>query len=180
MGENDKLLICIALILLITIVWTILIGIIYKIAEKNATTTKKRIIYDDDDDEEYDNYKEDDEYLIEESLYENVPETKKTVKVASSKTTATKTLKNTNKKKTTKKSTTLNSNKETYVAVRIARAKEDTIYLVPKNTIFQKGDKIKINVDNEIKNATVTKGNYRREKYKSKNVELLDLILEKK
>ena len=178
MGENDKLLICIALILLITIVWTILIGIIYKIAEKNARVSKKRIVYDEDEDEE-DNDEEDDEYLIEENLYESVPETKKTVKVASSKTNITKSVKKTNNNKT-KRTTVLNPNKETYIAVRIAREKEDTVYLVPKNTTFQKGDKIKINVDNEIKNATVTRGNYRREKYKSKKVELLDFILEKK
>jgi hypothetical protein len=60
-GENitgtDKLLICLALILLLTIVWTILIGILYKMNErKYRRVEKKKIIdddYDIDDDDEY-------------------------------------------------------------------------------------------------------------------------------
>ena len=46
----DKLLICLALILLITIVWTIMIGVLYKMNEMKYSP-KKRIVYEEDDDE---------------------------------------------------------------------------------------------------------------------------------
>ena len=172
MGENDKLLICIALILLITIVWTILIGIIYKLAERNSTIVSKKKIYvedDEDDEDDYSNYleKKEDEY--------------ETVKVVETKTKTSpkkKTKSNSSKTKTITK--VVNTDKETYVRVRFARAKEDTIYMIPKNTIFDEGDKIKINVDGEIKNATVTKGNYRRDRYKNKDIEVTNLVLEKR
>ena len=36
----DKLLICLAIILFLTIVWTILIGIMYKLRESNYTVKK--------------------------------------------------------------------------------------------------------------------------------------------
>jgi hypothetical protein len=58
MTEVDKLLICLAIILLLTIIWTILIGIMYSF-NGNKTTRKKKILLDDDyddlDEDEFDN-----------------------------------------------------------------------------------------------------------------------------
>jgi hypothetical protein len=57
---TDKLLICLALILLLTIVWTILIGILYKMNERKyrRIEKKKKIIVDDYDlDDDYEDAK---------------------------------------------------------------------------------------------------------------------------
>lgn len=59
MTEVDKLLVCLAIILFLTIIWTILIGIMYNMNTYKRTSKKKLSLdYDDDEfDDEYDNDK---------------------------------------------------------------------------------------------------------------------------
>jgi len=55
MKEIDKLLICLAIVLLLTIIWTILIGIMYSI-RGNKTTKKKKILNDFENDDDLETY----------------------------------------------------------------------------------------------------------------------------
>lgn len=146
--NSDKLLICLALILLLTIVWTILIGILYKMNERKYMTRKKKIIIDDDDDD--DNYEYEDEIIYRNSNYKS------------------------NKKvlKQTKK-----TNLETYVKVRFYRSNKTLIYVAPKNVVLHEGQKVKVRVDDDtVRTAVVVKGNYTREKYKNYEYFTLDIV----
>lgn len=127
--EADKLLICLALILLLTIVWTILIGIMYKMrGEKVVSYKKSRFIEDDEDDEE-----DEKEYIPVENI----------------------------------------GDLETYVKIRFNRTNKNLIYKAPDRIQLEEGQKIKVRVDDDtVKNATVVKGNYIREKYKANYKEL--------
>lgn len=127
--EADKLLICLAIILLLTIVWTLLIGIMYKMRERNIVAYKKsRLIEDEENDEE-----EEEEYVSIDGI----------------------------------------SDLETYVKIRFNRTDKNLIYIAPKRIQLEEGQKIKVRVDDDtVKNATVIKGNYIREKYKSNYKEL--------
>ena len=155
-SEADKLLICLAIIILLTIVWTILIGIMYKMREnKNVTKVNKFIIEDDD---------------------KIVKKTTKKAKKKSTKRTTKKSTKRVSAAKTNRivKSS---SNQETYVKVRFYRTKKDLIYVAPENVILRKGDKVKVRTDEgSIRTATVTEGNYTREKYKTYEYQTLDLV----
>ena len=130
--EVDKLLICLALILLLTIVWTILIGILYKINEKRYYNYKKSLIEKDNDD------------LI-------VVRTKERTKGK--------------------------SNLETYVKIRFYRSDKKEIFIAPKKVELIEGQKIKVRVNEDtVKTAVVVKGNYTREKYKSKEYPVLNIV----
>lgn len=134
-SEADKLLICLAIIIVLTIVWTIIIGIMYKMNERKHGKTKTLIIDDDDD--------EDEEIVV--------------------------------KKEKTKK--TKKSNLETYVKIKYYRSNKNLIYIAPKKTELVDGQKIKVRLDDDtIRTATVVKGNYTREKYKSNDYEELDIV----
>ena len=181
----DKLLICLAIILLLTIVWTILIGIMCKM-RGTTTYVKKtnRFVLDDEDDDE-------DEYTKERITVASTKSTS-TKKASKKKTTkTTKASKTTKKpKKTTKKRTTTSSasrtnrvvrsssnNQEVYVKVKFYRTNKDLIYVAPENVILRKGEKIKVRTDEgNIRTATVTQGNYKREKYKTYEYQTLELV----
>ena len=93
-------------------------------------------------------------------------------------------------KKTTKKRTTTSSasrtnrvvrsssnNQEVYVKVKFYRTNKDLIYVAPENVILRKGEKIKVRTDEgNIRTATVTQGNYKREKYKTYEYQTLELV----
>ena len=152
----DKLLICLAIILLLTIVWTILIGIMYKMKENNFVKKTNKFIIEDD---------------------EKVTKTatKKTKKKSTKRTTRKKT-KRVNAT-TTNKVLKTNNNQEVYVKVRFYRTKKVLIYVAPENLILRKGDKIKVRTDEgSIRTATVVEGNYLREKYKTYEYQTLDVI----
>ena len=152
MGEEvitgtDKLLICLALILLLTIVWTILIGILYKMNErKYRRVEKKKKIVDD----YYDIDDDDDDY---EEEYKRIAY-----------------------KKSNKYKSKRNSNLETYVKVRFLRTKKDLIYVAPDNVELVEGQKIKVRIDEDtVRTAIVAKGNYTREKYKTYEYNTLEI-----
>ena len=176
-SDADKLLICLAIILLLTIVWTILIGIMCRMRNQNTTTIKKtnKFLLDDDDD--------DDELVVAST------KTRVASKKSSSKYTAKRAKKTTKKtRKTTKKTNTKsasrtsgvvrsNSNQEVYVKVKFYRTNKNLIYVAPENVILRKGDKIKVRTDEgNIRTATVTQGNYLREKYRTYEYQTLDLV----
>lgn len=147
--NSDKLLICLALILLLTIVWTILIGILYKMNEKKYMNRKKKIIIDDEEDDDED-YEYEDEIIYRNSNYKS---NRKVIKQ------------------------TKNSNLETYVKVRFYRSNKTLIYVAPRNIILSEGQKVKVRVDDDtIRTATVIKGNYTREKYKNYEYFTLDVV----
>ena len=131
MTEVDKLLVCLALILLLTIVWTIVIGILYKINGKRYYEYKKSLMEDDDD------------------------------KVI---------IKSRKKKRTVSKL-------KTYVKIRFYKSDKKDIFVAPKNIELVEGQKIKVRVnENTLRTAVVVKGNYTREKYKSKEYPVLDIV----
>lgn len=148
----DKLLICLAIILFLTIIWTILIGIMYKMRDSRYTTVKKtnKFLLDEDDDED---------------------------KIVVVKKKQAKKTKKTNAAKKTKRIVRVNSNQETYVKVKFYGTKKNLIYVAPENVILKKGDKLKVRTDEgDIRTATVTQGNYTREKYKTYEYQTLDLV----
>ena len=161
-SNTDKLLICLAIILLLTIVWTILIGIMYKMRENTLKETKKsKFLLDEDD--------EDDKIVVKTSKT-----TRKTTKKATKKTA--KKAKTKSAKKTTRV-VRVKSNKETYVKVKFYGTKKNLIYVAPENVILKKGDKVKVRTDEgDIRTATVTQGNYTRDKYKTYEYQTLDLV----
>ena len=158
-SNADKLLICLAIILLLTIVWTILIGIMYKMREGKTVTKVNRFLLEDDE---------------------------KIVKKSTKKKTTSKAKKTT--KKTTKRVSARStnrviktgSNQEVYVKVRFYGTNKDLIYVAPENIILRDGEKIKVRTDEgSIRTATVAKGNYLREKYKTYEYQTLDVVEEK-
>ncbi len=169
-SDVDKLLFCLAIILLLTIVWTILIGIMCRMRNNTVTVKKdKRFLLDED---------EDDDVVV------NRIATTKT----SSKYTAKRNNKTTKKTKKAKKSSTKSasrtnsvvrsgSNQEVYVKVKFYGTNKNLIYVAPENVILRKGEKIKVRTDEgNIRTATVTQGNYLREKYKTYEYQTLDLV----
>lgn len=178
MTNTEKLLICLMIILFLTIVWTILIGIMCKMRE-GTTVVKKtnRFLLDEDDD--------DDKVVVKKT-------SKKTTKKTTKKKTTTKKAKKTTKKKTSKTSTkaaakttnsivTAGSNQEVYVRVRFYGTEKNLIYVAPENIILRKGEKIKVRTDEgNIRTATVVEGNYLRDKYKTYEYQTLDLVEESK
>ena len=155
-SNTDKLLICLAIILLLTIVWTILIGIMYKMRESKKVTKVNKFII------------EDDEKVVKKTTRNTKKKsTKKTTKKSTKRVSAAKT------KRVIKSS----SNQETYVKVRFYRTKKDLIYVAPENVILRKGEKIKVRTDEgAIRTATVAEGNYTRDKYKTYKYQVLDLV----
>lgn len=152
----DKLLVCLAIILLLTIVWTILIGIMYKMRENGSVKKVNKLLIEDDD------------KIVKKT-------TRKTNKKKTTRTTK-KTTKRVSAAKTNKAIKT-SSNQEVYVKVRFYRTNKDLIYVAPENIILRKGDKIKVRTDEgSIRTATVAKGNYLREKYKTYEYQTLDVI----
>lgn len=152
----DKLLICLAIILFLTIVWTILIGFMYKMRENSIERKVNKFII------------EDDEKVIKKTTRKtNKKSTKRTTKRKSKRVNAA----------TTNTALKTNSNQEVYVKVRFYRTKKDLIYVAPENLILRKGDKIKVRTDEgSIRTATVVEGNYLREKYKTYEYQTLDVI----
>lgn len=160
-SNTDKLLICLAILLLLTIVWTILIGIMFKLKERNLTVSKTNRFLLDEDDE--------DEVVV-------VEATKTTKKKPAKKAKTTKTKK-TSASRTTKRVVRAKSKQETYVKVKFYRTNKSLIYVAPENVILRKGDKIKVRTDEgDIKSATVTQGNYTRDRYKTYEYQTLDLV----
>lgn len=168
-SNTDKLLICLAIILLLTIVWTILIGIMYKMRDNTTVVKKSKFLLDDDDD---------DDVVVVKS---------KKKKTTTRKTKATKKA-STKKAKSTKKASTRNTNKttsyitsrtdkETYVKVKFYGTSKNLIYVAPENVILRKGDKVKVRTDEgETRTATIVQGNYTRDKYKTYEYQTLDLV----
>ncbi len=156
----DKLLICLAIILLLTIVWTILIGIMIKMREGQTVKKVNKLLI------------EDDEKIVKKT-------TKKTRRKSTKKST-----KKTSKKATKRASAAItnnslktNSNQEVYVKIRFYRTNKDLIYVAPENIILKDGEKIKVRTDEgNIRTATVAKGNYLREKYKTYEYQTLDVV----
>lgn len=155
-SNADKLLICLAIILLLTIVWTILIGIMYKMRESTPVKKVNKFII------------EDDEKIVKKSTKKTKKKsTKRTTKKATKRVSAT----------TTNKTLKTNSNQEVYVKVRFYRTRKVLIYVAPENLILRKGDKIKVRTDEgSIRTATVVEGNYLREKYKTYEYQTLDVV----
>ena len=168
-SNTDKLLICLAIILLLTIVWTILIGIMYKMRDNTTVVKKSKFLLDDDDD--------DDVVVVKSKKKKTTTRKTKTTKKASTK-----------KAKTTKKASTRNTNKttsyitsrtdkETYVKVKFYGTSKNLIYVAPENVILRKGDKVKVRTDEgETRTATIVQGNYTRDKYKTYEYQTLDLV----
>lgn len=152
----DKLLICLIIILFLTIVWTILIGFMYKMRGNTTYVSKtNKFLLDEDDD---------DEKIVVKKTTKKSKKTKKTNKKTASASR-------------TKRIVKVASNQETYVKVRFYRTKKDLIYVAPENVILRKGDKIKVRTDEgDIRTATVAQGNYTREKYKTYEYQTLDLV----
>ena len=139
----DKLLICLALILFLTIVWTILIGIMYRNSTPKKVTKKSLLLDEDLDDDE--------ELVI----------TKKTTKEK-------KTKEKKKRKRIIKINKNKDKNKEEYVQVKFYGTKKNLIYVAPNGIKLKKNDKVKVRTDEgKIRTATVTKGVYKREKYKT-------------
>ena len=159
-SNADKLLICLAIILLLTIVWTILIGIMYKMREKTTVNKVNKFLIEDDD--------------------KVINKTTKKTKKKSTKRTTKKSTKKTTKRvsaATTNNTLRTNSNQEVYVKVRFYRTRKDLIYVAPENLILRKGDKIKVRTDEgSLRTATVVEGNYLREKYKTYEYQTLDVV----
>lgn len=156
-SEADKLLICLAIIILLTIVWTILIGIMYKMRENKTVKNVNKFIIEDDD------------KIV-----------KKTTKKATKKRTKNTTKKTTKRVSATKATRTItkqDSNKEVYVKIRFYRTNKDLIYVAPENIILKEGDKIKVRTDEgSIRTATVAKGNYLRDKYRTYEYQTLEVV----
>ena len=178
-SDADKLLICLAIILLLTIVWTILIGIMCRMRNQSTTIKKtNKFLLDDDDDDE----------VAIASTKTRVASTKSSSKYTAKR--AKKTTKKTTKKtkKTTRKSSTrnasrtsgvvkANSDQEVYVKVKFYGTTKNLIYVAPENIILRKGERIKVRTDEgNIRTATVTEGNYLREKYKTYEYQTLDVV----
>jgi hypothetical protein len=162
-SSTDKLLICVIILLFITIVWTILVGIMFKLNERRYYNRLSLRAKDEFDEKYYIDEKEDIE----------IEEEKKKV-VVPAKKIAPKTETKTETKKETKVSKT--KEEETYVKIRFYRSDRTLIYIAPKNMILKTGDKIKVRVDKDtVRTATVVKGNYTRKVYKNREVKSLEL-----
>lgn len=167
-SNADKLLICLAIILLLTIVWTILIGIMFKMREGKVYESKKtnKLLLDLDDDD-------DDKIVVKSTSRKTKKVTKKTTK----KTKKSPKKKSTSSARKTTRAVRSNSNLETYVKVKFYRTKKNLIYVAPENVNLRKGDKVRVRTDEgDIRTATVTQGNYTREKYKTYEYQTLDLV----
>ena len=111
----DKLLICLAIILLLTIVWTILIGIMYKLKEGGTTTSKiskSKLLLDADDEDEVITVKKTSKKT------NKTRKTRKTRKTTKKKTTSTKKTSTRSASRTTPVVKSNTSNQEVYVKVR--------------------------------------------------------------
>jgi len=145
----DMVLICLALILIITIVWTIIVAIIYKIIENKKYLYLRKYYYENCVKEE----KVAKEILNESKEENKIEENKVEVK---------------------KKSDSLKQ--ETYVKIRFYKSDKKLIYVAPKNIDFTEGQKIKVKQkDGTVKTAVVVKPNYTRNKYKSFDYETLEI-----
>ncbi len=163
MSTSDKLLICVIILLFITIVWTILIGIMFKLNERRYYYNQ--LLRNGND--EFDG-----RYILDEDKKETVVVAKKVNTESPKKTT---------KKKTTKKIIKVSSNKEieTYVKIRFLNSEKKIIYIAPEGVLLNPGDRIKVRVDKDtVRTAVVVKGNYTRKVYKNndtyKTLELTD------
>ena len=167
MSNADKLLICLAIILLLTIVWTILICIMCKMRGYTTYVDKtNRFLLDDD---------EDDDKIVVSSKKAN-KNTKKQTKKTTKKAKAIKTTKTRSATRTTRV-VKASSNQEVYVKVKFYGTSKNLIYVAPENVILRKGEKIKVRTDEgNIRTATVTQGNYKRDKYKTYEYQTLELV----
>ena len=162
MNSSDKLLICVIILLFITIVWTILIGIMFKLNERRYYYNQ--LLRNGNNDF-------DGRYILDEDKKEEDVVAKKVIVESPKKTT----------KKTTKKVVRVSANKEneTYVKIRFLKSDKKIIYIAPKGVTLSTGDRIKVRVDNDtVRTAVVVKGNYTRKVYKNndtyKTLELSD------
>ena len=64
-----------------------------------------------------------------------------------------------------------------YIKIKLSGSKKDTIYIAPSDKEFYEGQKIYIFTDNrKVTSATVVKGNYTDEKYKSENFKNINVV----
>lgn len=148
---DEKLLICLAIILFLTIVWTITVGILYRMYEKNRTTYESKI--------------DEDKLVVTRRVKkESKNEKKEIVKVKEEPT---------KKEKESKVARKL----ETYVKVKFHGSKRIFIYVVPPKLVLVEKQKIKVRIDEDtVRSATVIKGNYTREKYKSFEYKTIEVV----
>ena len=125
-SDADKLLVCLAIILLLTIIWTILIGIMCKMRTTTVKKTNKFLLEDDEDDDEI-----------------TVTSTKLAATKSSNKYTAKRRNKTTKKAKTKSASKTTRvvksgSNQEVYVKVKFYGTTKNLIYVAPERLKSQR------------------------------------------
>lgn len=174
-ANTDKLLVCIIILLFITIVWTMLITIMFRMNERKYYYSKKLVVKDDKEDEEDEEEEEDDEEEDEEDTYfyddsddYDIEDDEDEEEIKYVKQEATKPV---------KVAKLIDSNLETYVKIRFYRSDRTLIYVAPKGKVLNKGDKIKVRIDEDtVRTAVVVKGNYTRKRYKNYNYKTLDLI----
>lgn len=200
-SDIDKLLICLAIIIVLTIIWTILVGITYKMYQTKYFYEKLKRYNDgddfdddtydedylkddnDDDDEEDEEDEEDEDEITFKNVYENNE---------SSSYNYENDLKgyydddNDDKEEinniiTEKKEpiVKVEKEKETYVKIRFNDSNKIHIFVAPFRKRLLVGEKIKVRIDEDtVKNAVVVKENYTREKYKNKEYDELEIVQE--
>lgn len=147
---DEKLLICLAIILFLTIVWTITVGILYRMYEKNRTTYESKI--------------DEDKLVVTRRVKKESKNEKK------EKTEKVETKKVEKESKVARKL-------ETYVKVKFHGSKRIFIYVVPPKLVLVEKQKIKVRIDEDtVRSATVIKGNYTREKYKSFEYKTIEVV----
>ena len=147
---DEKLLICLAIILFLTIVWTITVGILYRMYEKNRTTYESKI--------------DEDKLVVTRRVKKEskVEKKEKTEKVETKKV---------------EKESKVARKLETYVKVKFHGSKRIFIYVVPPKLVLVEKQKIKVRIDEDtVRSATVIKGNYTREKYKSFEYKTIEVV----
>ena len=147
---DEKLLICLAIILFLTIVWTITVGILYRMYEKNRTTYESKI--------------DEDKLVVTRRVKKEskVEKKEKTEKVETKKV---------------EKESKVARKLETYVKVKFHGSKRIFIYVVPPKLVLVEKQKSKVRIDEDtVRSATVIKGNYTREKYKSFEYKTIEVV----
>ena len=191
-SDIDKLLICLAIIIVLTIIWTILVGITYKMYQTKYFYEKIKKYNNGDDfdddtyDEEYldDNFEEDEndeddeeeEIVYKQILYDNNENELKGY--YDDDYVDKEEINNIIKEEKTSKGKT-EKEKETYVKIKFDDSNKIHIYVAPFRKKLHIGEKIKVRVGEDIvKNAVVVKENYTREKYKNKEYDELEIFQE--
>ena len=196
-SDIDKLLICLAIIIVLTIIWTILVGITYKMYQTKYFYEKLKKYNNGDDfdddtyDEEYleDNFDEDEndeddeddeddeeEIVYKQILYDN---NENELKGYYDDDYVDKEEINNIIKEEKKSKGKTEKEKETYVKIKFDDSNKIHIYVAPFRKKLHIGEKIKVRVGEDIvKNAVVVKENYTREKYKNKEYDELEIFQE--